>query len=146
MDSGLGGESGPAAAPWVHRSWCAPECGFAPGGVEGTHLGVAWTLPRAEGETGGLELRLFEQVGEAEVGVVRVLLSVTERRLVDDLDPLAGLREVSGPVPVGGLADIASSAELSAEEAGWVFEELVAFARCARELSAGGDRGTNRIS
>ncbi|MGH4026386.1 MAG: hypothetical protein ACRDRV_17565 [Pseudonocardiaceae bacterium] len=141
MDSDPHSRPGPAP-PWAHRSWCAPECTFRSGAVEGTHLGRAWTMTPADGETGQLELRLVEQLNEGESGLVRVLLSITERRLTDDLDPLAEIRKTPGPAMPSGLADITSSAELTADQAGRVFEQLVAFARLARQAE-GGDCGTS---
>ncbi|MGH3904230.1 MAG: hypothetical protein ACRDTE_08580 [Pseudonocardiaceae bacterium] len=118
----------------THRPWCAPDC---PGGVERAHFSPAWSVVPAEEQTGRVALRLVEEPGEDGPGDVRVLVSVTERRLADDLDPFG---ESSGEAG-GGLADITSATGLSADDAGRVFEELVAFARCARELSMVGGAG-----
>lgn len=115
----------PAAPPWAHRPWCAPDCGWPPGGAEGTHLGRAWTLTPEDEETSQVALRLFEEPGENTPGVVRVLLSVTERRLPEDLDPF---NEEPDPAIKPGLADITSSAGLTAQEAALVSEHLMAFA------------------
>ncbi|MGH3906969.1 MAG: hypothetical protein ACRDTE_22735 [Pseudonocardiaceae bacterium] len=135
----MNGDNAPLP-PGAHRPWCAPNCAFPVGGAEGAHLGRAWTLVPADEPTSRVALRLLEEPGEDGPGVVGVLLSVTERRLADDLDPWA---EGSDPPSIeAGLADITSSVGLSAEEAGRVFEQLVGFARCARE--AGGDRRQTR--
>lgn len=119
-------------APWVHRSWCAAGCEFPPGAMEGAHLGAPWVLTPAEEQTGRVALRLVEDVTESGTGAVRVLVSVTERRLAGDLDPFDEFPEQPG----GGLADITSSAGLGADEAGRVVEQLVAFARCAHQLGS----------
>jgi hypothetical protein len=71
--------------------------------------------------------RLAEQLRTLRVAAG---LSVTERRLVDDLDPLG---EGSDPAIAPGLADITSSAGLTADEAGLVLEQLVVFARSIQE-------------
>ncbi|MGH3798086.1 MAG: hypothetical protein ACRDR6_30155 [Pseudonocardiaceae bacterium] len=119
------------APPWAHRSWCAPGCEFRSGAVEGAHLGAPWVLAPAGQDPGGIALRLVEEVMESGTGEVRVLVSVTERRLADDLDPFGEAGDQAG----GRLADITSSVDVSAQETGQLFEQLVAFARSARELS-----------
>ena len=63
-----------------------------------------------------------------------MLVSVTERRLPDDLDPF---HDSSGQIG-SGPADITSSMGLGPDEAGQVSEQLVAFAGRAREVDAGG--------
>jgi hypothetical protein len=128
--------------PWAHRPWCAPDCGFVPGVAEGTHLGRAWTLTPDREQPSRVALRLFERVGEDTRGEVGVLLSVTERRLAGDLDPLG---EGSGPAVEGGLADITSAAGLTAQETARLFETLVAFASwCDRPEEEGAARGDSR--
>ncbi|MGH3815559.1 MAG: hypothetical protein ACRDUV_24430 [Pseudonocardiaceae bacterium] len=131
-----GGQPDPPAAvpPWAHRPWCAPDCSFPPGVAEGAHLSRAWSLAPADEPTSRVALRLVEEPGEDGPGEVEVLVSVTERRLADDLDPFD---EGTDPSIAAGLADITSSASLSTAETSRMFEELVAFGRCARELSTG---------
>lgn len=132
---------GPGPEPWTHRLWCAPDCEFRSGAVEGTHLSVPWVLCPGEGEQAErIALRLAEvQPGPDGAGELRVLVSVTERRLADDLDPFG---EYPGQ-GVAGLVAITSSVGLDADESLRVFEQLEGYARCVRELSAGGgDRGS----
>lgn len=118
--------------PWAHRSWCAPDCEFRGGAVEGTHLSAPWVLTPVEEDTSRLALRLIEDVLDTSTGQVQVLVSVTERRLADDLDPF---QESPGRLRAG-LADITSSVGLDVTEAGRVFDELVTFTRDARNHSA----------
>ncbi len=68
----------------------------------------------ADEQTGRVALRLVEEPREDGSGEVRVLVSVTERRLADDLDPFGESTGEAG----SGLADITSSAGLSTEDAG----------------------------
>lgn len=125
-----------AGPPWAHRLWCAPECDFPAEVGEGTHQGRAWTLTPADEQASQVGLRLYERVGEDTAGQVGVLVSVTERRLADDLDPFG---EGSAAVG-GGLADITSSAGLSAEEVDRLFVRLGVLRVEAAETQ-GQDRG-----
>ncbi|MCA1674222.1 MAG: hypothetical protein LC799_19200 [Actinobacteria bacterium] len=138
MDSDPSSAPPPSPPSWVHRSWCAPDCSFPTGGAEGAHLGRAWVLTPSDEQTSRVAVRLVEEPGEDGPGEVEVLLSVTERRLSGDLDPFD---DGSGESIGGELADITSSAALNPDEAGRVFEQLVTFARLARE-AGGGNRGT----
>lgn len=120
--------------PWQHRSWCARDCAFRPGAAEGAHPGVPWVLTPADEPSGRMALRLVEEPREDGPGEVRVLVSVTERRLPDDLDPFHDPPGQTGSAP----ADITSSVGLGPGEAGQVSEQLIVFAGRARGHDGGG--------
>ncbi|MGH3492316.1 MAG: hypothetical protein ACRDQ1_03635 [Sciscionella sp.] len=93
-----------------HRPWCAPQCPYPPTAAEGIHLGSAWTL--VPEDTGQVEIRLVERVGEDTDGQAGVLVSITERQLRNS----------------HGLVDITTSTGLTADEALRLAEQLMAFA------------------
>lgn len=133
---------------WRHRPWCAAECPAPAGSAEGTHLGQAWALAPAGEDGTRVEVRLCEPVGTGFHSEVGVLVSVTERRLHGDRDPLAELHGDPALAPSGALADFSASAGLSAREAGRLCEQLVAVtAMCTPPRTApwGGGRRVTGI-
>lgn len=126
-------EVSPTTAPWAHRAWCAPECDFPVGNVEGTHHGPAWTLRPANEQTSRVEVRLYEWVGENTTGQVGVLASVTERKLAEDIDT----HGADSDAALGyGLVDITSSAGLSVDEVERLFTQLNALRSEAQKHGA----------